>query len=257
MEYLLHAQYANGGWPQFHPDRSLYRAHITFNDDAMVRVIGLLRDIAQGDGDMAVLAPEFGARAREAAQRGIGSILATQVRIDGVPTIWAAQYDENSLQPAKARAYELPALAVSESVGIMRLLMRQPHPDARVVAAVESAAAWLHAHRLPDLALQRIDAPAEETGKDVRVVPQAGASLWARFYDLEEQQPMFVNRDGQQVAFAALPNERRTGYAWYGTWPEDLLARELPRWRTVHAPAQRTLNPLRLIVLDVEHRSDD
>jgi PelA/Pel-15E family pectate lyase len=237
VEYLLRAQYSGGGWPQYHPDRSLYRAHVTLNDDAMVRAIALLQDIAEGRGELAALTPEFGARAAAAAARGIDSLLDLQVRIDGQPTIWAAQYDETTLQPAKARAYELPSLAVSESVGVVRLLMRQPRPDARTVAAIEAAARWFEQHRLPDLALHRVEAPAEETGKDVLVVAEPGASLWARFYDLQAQQPMFVDRDGKRVAFAGLPNERRTGYAWYGTWPEKLLAQELPRWRKIQAAA--------------------
>lgn len=235
VDYLLAAQYADGGWPQFYPDHSSYRHQITLNDDAMVRVVTLLQDIAAGRGDLGELAPAYGERAATAAERGIDMLLKLQVSIDGTPTIWAAQYDETTLQPAKARAYELPSLAVAESVGVLRLLMRQPQPDARIVAAVESAARWLEAHRLPDLALERFDAPHEETGKDVRLVQQPGASLWARFYDLERQQPLVANRAGQVVAFAELPNERRTGYAWYGTWPEKLLTQELPRWRKVHA----------------------
>ena len=236
VEYLLRAQYANGGWPQYYPDHSSYRHQITLNDDAMVHAITLLQAIADGDDGMEALAPEFGTRAAAAVQRGLDNLLALQVSIDGTPTIWAAQYDEATLQPAKARAYELPSLAVAESVGVLRLLMRQPQPDARTVAAIESAARWLEAHRLPDVALERVDAPAEDTGKDVRIVARPGASLWARFYDLERQQPLFVNRDSRPVPFAELPNERRTGYGWYGTWPEKLLEQELPRWRKVHAP---------------------
>jgi PelA/Pel-15E family pectate lyase len=237
VEYLLRAQYANGGWPQFYPDHSSYRHQVTLNDDAMVHAITVLQDVADGRGDLAVLTPEYGARAAAAVRRGIDSLLALQVVIDGKPTIWAAQYEETTLQPAKARAYELPSLAVAESVGVLRLLMRQPQPDARIVAAVESAARWLEAHRLHDLALERIDAPSEETGRDVLVAARPGASLWARFYDLERQQPLFVDRDSKPVPFVGLPNERRTGYAWYGTWPEKLLAQELPRWREVHATA--------------------
>ena len=237
VEYLLRAQYPNGGWPQFYPDHSSYRHQITLNDDAMVHVITLLQDIAEGREGMAALTTDYGERAAAAARCGIDTLLALQVRIDGEPTIWAAQYDETTLQPAKARAYELPSLAVAESVGVVRLLMRQPGPDARTIAAIESAARWLEAHRLHDLALERIEAPVEETGKDVLVVARPGASLWARFYDLERQQPLFVDRHSKPVAFAELPNERRTGYAWYGTWPEKLLAQELPRWREVHRAA--------------------
>lgn len=237
VDYLLAAQYPNGGWPQFFPDRSLYRHQVTFNDDAMVRVITLLQAIADGDADVAALTPTHGARARAAVLRGIDCIIDTQVVIDGRPTIWAAQYDETTLTPAKARAYELPSLAVAESVDVVRLLMRQPAPDARIVAAIESATAWLQAHRLPDLALEHVAAPGEDTGKDVRVVAKSGASLWARFHDLQAQQPLFVDRDGKPVEFLRMSNERRVGYAWYGTWPESLLAKELPRWRERRAAA--------------------
>ena len=46
LDYLLKAQYANGGWPQFYPDLSGYYKHITYNDDAMIGVLKLLRDVA-------------------------------------------------------------------------------------------------------------------------------------------------------------------------------------------------------------------
>ncbi|WP_089153166.1 pectate lyase [Stenotrophomonas pictorum] len=232
VSYLLAAQYPNGGWPQYYPDRSFYRHQITFNDDAMTRVLELLQDIVESRDEAALLAPEFGSAAQAALARGLDCVLATQVRIEGLPTLWAAQYDEVTLLPAKARSYELPSLAVAESVGVLRLLMRQRDPSPAQVAAVEAGVRWLQAHRLPDVALERVDAPEQESGRDVRIVQRPGASLWARFYDLQHQQPMFVNRDGVQVAqFAAIPNERRVGYAWYGVWPEKLLRSEWPAWR--------------------------
>src|SRR4030095_1091826 len=46
FDYLLKAQYDNGGWPQFYPDLSGYYRHITFNDGAMIGVMKLLRDVA-------------------------------------------------------------------------------------------------------------------------------------------------------------------------------------------------------------------
>ena len=238
VDYLLAAQYANGGWPQYYPDRALYRHQVTFNDDAMIRVLALLQDIAESRGALAMLTPEYGERARQAVQRGIDCVLATQVRIDGRATIWAAQYDETSLQPAKARAYELPSLAVSESVGVLRLLMRQPQPSPQVLAAVESGAHWLDAQRLRDLAIEKVDAPNEEGGHDVRIVAVPGASLWARFYGLDDEQPLYSDRNGERLArFSDVSNERRVGYAWHGTWPEKLLRQELPRWRHAHAAA--------------------
>ena len=46
VEYLLSGQYDNGGWPQFWPEMHGYQIHITYNDDAMVNTMKLLRDVA-------------------------------------------------------------------------------------------------------------------------------------------------------------------------------------------------------------------
>ncbi|AMJ58269.1 pectate lyase [Stenotrophomonas sp. KCTC 12332] len=235
VDYLLAAQYANGGWPQYYPDRSLYRHQITFNDDAMTRVLDLLQDIAEGAPTVAGLPADYRGKANAALQRGLGNVLATQIRMNGRLSIWAAQYDEVSLQPAKARSYELPSLAVSESVGVLRLLMRQPEPGPQTVTAIEAGLQWLQANALPDLAMRKVEAADQPSGKDVLIEPLAGARLWARFYDLQQGRPMFVNREGERVArFADIPNERRVGYAWYGVWPEQLLVREWPKWAQRH-----------------------
>ncbi|ATD68914.1 pectate lyase [Luteimonas chenhongjianii] len=241
VDYLLAAQYANGGWPQFHPDRSGYRAQVTFNDDAMTQVVGLLQDIAEGRGDVAGLAPLRGEAARAAVDRAIALIVSLQVRIDGVPTIWAAQYDETTLVPATARKYEPPSLASGESVAIVRLLMRQPAPSPAIIDAIERACTWFGAHALTDIAIER-DEASEGRPRDVRLIARPGARLWARFYDLERQQPLLVDRSGDIVAsLADMSHERRTGYAWYGVWPARLLDQDLPAWRqrlaTAHASA--------------------
>ena len=39
FDYLLKAQYANGGWPQYYPLRDGYYKHITFNDNSMIGVM--------------------------------------------------------------------------------------------------------------------------------------------------------------------------------------------------------------------------
>ena len=45
LDFILSAQYANGGWPQCYPDTSGYRKYITFNDGAMVGVVKILRNV--------------------------------------------------------------------------------------------------------------------------------------------------------------------------------------------------------------------
>ena len=33
------------------------------------------------------------------------------------------------------------------------------------------------------------------------------------------------------ITLAEIEYERRNGYAWYGTWATDLMAREYPAWK--------------------------
>ena len=49
--------------------------------------------------------------AAAAVTRGVQSLLELQVKVDGEPTVWAAQYDPLTLQPVSARRYELAALS--------------------------------------------------------------------------------------------------------------------------------------------------
>jgi len=43
---------------------------------------------------------------------------------------------------------------------------------------------------------------------------------------------VLANREGERVAtFDQIPRERRTGYHWYGTWPQALITTDYPRWQ--------------------------
>jgi len=67
------------------------------------------------------------------------------------------------------------------------------------------------------------------------VVPDPNAPpLWARFYDLKTGRPLFTGRDGiPRENLADIELERRTGYAWYGSWG-DTVAREFEAWSRRH-----------------------
>jgi hypothetical protein len=71
-------------------------------------------------------------------------------------------------------------------------------------------------------------------GVDVVLVPDASAPLlWARFYEIGTNRPIFSGRDGVvRYALAEIEVERRTGYSWVGPYAAVLLEREYPAWRT-------------------------
>jgi len=100
LDYLLAAQYPNGGWPQYYPRLTGYYRHVTFNDDAMTGVLWLLKDVAAGDPPFAFVDAARRARSARAVEKGIGCILATQVVVDGHRTVWCAQHEEVTLAPA-------------------------------------------------------------------------------------------------------------------------------------------------------------
>jgi PelA/Pel-15E family pectate lyase len=235
VDYLLAAQYPNGGWPQFWPLRGGYHDRITYNDDAMIRVMTLLRDVAAAEAPYEFVDAERRARAGAAVQRGIDVILKTQVRADGTLTVWCAQHDEKTLAPAWARAYEPPSLSGSESVGIVRFLMSIEKPTPEIIAAIEGAVSWLRSVPIEGMRLEQI---TRADGRRERfLVPDLGAPpLWARFYELGTHRPLYLDRDSRfRYDFREIGYERRSGYNYHGTWPAALLDEEFPEWRAKHA----------------------
>ncbi len=233
LRFLLDAQYANGGWPQYWPQPRGYAAHVTFNDNAMVNVLRLLREAAAGSGDFAFVDPVTRSRAAAAVARGVDCILRCQVVVDGKATVWCAQHDEQSLAPAGARSYEHPSLSGAESVGVVQFLMGIVEPDRRIIDSIEAAVAWFERVQINGIrVVERADSTAP-SGHDRVVVDDAAAPpIWARFYELGTNRPIFSGRDGViRYRLAEIELERRTGYAWYTTAPAKLLGEDLPSWR--------------------------
>jgi PelA/Pel-15E family pectate lyase len=233
LDYLVKAQYPNGGWPQFYPLRHGYWDHITYNDDAMVGVLEMLRGIVEKQPDYAFLSDADRARAQASMENGIECILKTQVVVAGKPTVWCAQHDERTLAPAMARKYELPSLSGAESVGVVRFLMGIKRPSPEVVRAIEGAVAWLEASRITGIRLEKKAAPGTPKGWDTVVVADPSAPpMWARFYEIETNRPLFSGRDSvKKYSFAEIEYERRNGYRWYVDRPAKLLSEDYPKWQ--------------------------
>jgi len=226
LDYLLQAQYPNGGWPQFYPDLTGYYKHITYNDDAMIGVMKLLRDVANARPVYAFVDKERRERAGSAVEKGIECILKTQVIVNGKRTVWCAQHDEVTLAPAAARTFEVASLSGGESVGIVRFLMSIEDPSPAVVEAIDAAVAWFEQSQLKGIKWV-------ENGTD-RVVVQDpnGGPIWARFYEIGSNRPIFAGRDGVvKYSVAEIEHERRIGYNWYVETPAKLIQKDYPAWK--------------------------
>jgi len=214
FDYLIKAQYPNGGWPQFYPNLSGYYKHITFNDGAMIGVMKLMRDVASAKRSYTFVGEARRASAAKAVEKGIDCILKTQVVIKGRRTVWCAQHDEVTFAPAPARKYEVVSLSGGESVDVVRFLMSIKNPSTAVVEAIEAAVTWFRESELKD---------------------SAGAPVWARFYEMGTNRPIFVGRDGVvKYNIAEIDEERRNGYRWYVDEAATLLKTDYPAWRQRH-----------------------
>ena len=233
LSHILEAQYPNGGWPQFYPLSKGYPRHITFNDNAMVRILGLLRDVSESS-DYRFLKTEDRTKAEAAVTKGIDCILRTQIKQNGKLTVWCAQHDEKTLEPAWARSYEPPSLSGAESVGIVRFLMSVEEPTPEIIAAVKGSVEWFRSVTIHGMRLDKFTDAEEQDDKRIVADPDAG-SLWARFYEISSNRPIFLDRDSVvRYSFSEIGQERRTGYAYYGSWAARLLADDYPRWREKH-----------------------
>lgn len=233
IDFLFLAQYANGGWPQYFPDKSLYRHQITYNDGAMANVMNLMWDIQKGKNNLELVNPAYKAKAIDSFSRGIDIMIKTQITYKGKKTVWCAQHDEISLQPALARAYELPSFSGSESVGIVRVLMLVENPSTAVQQAIKDAIDWFDTFKIVGITTQKITDLTQTSGLDVIVVSAPGTVSWARFYDLNNCVPMFCGRDGiPKLTLAEIENERRVGYSWYGNWASNLIGAEYTSWKS-------------------------
>lgn len=233
LKVVFDAQYANGGWPQEYPVPTKgYAMQVTFNDDAMTRVLKFVQDIARGRDDLAFADESTRGKAQAAFDRGIECVLECQVRMGVTPTVWCAQYDPQTLKPAKARAYELPSLSGDESAGVTLLLMSIEQPSNAVKQAVQDAVVWFDSAKLLGIRTEkRASAPEDPAKSDIVVVEDPAAEpLWARFYDLDTGKPFYCGRDGvKKATLAEIERERRTGYAWLRPWGKPVLT-AYPAW---------------------------
>jgi PelA/Pel-15E family pectate lyase len=220
VQFVLRAQYPNGGFAQSYPLRGGYHDAVTLNDNVMTDLLNLLWDVAN-QPDYHWLPAELRTRAQAGFTKGVDWLVSAQVQVDGKRTVWTAQHHPLSGVPVAARKFEQISLVSSESAAVLQLLLDKGLDKAQsspgVLPALCSGIAWLQQHQIRDKVWQRHD-----TGS--ALVEKKGAQLWARFYSLPQQQPVFFDRDGQVYSDVnQLSLERQQGYGWYQTNAKGVL----------------------------------
>lgn len=233
LEFILRAQYPNGGWPQIYPLEGGYHDDITFNDDAMAHVLEVLDKVARRYGDFEFVSESLRQRCSESFDRGIQCIIATQQNSGNRPTLWCAQHDALTFKPSKARAMEPESLSGSESVGILKLLMSIEKPSPSIIHAIEGGLDWFETHRIQGPRPSKTSMTDETSSHDAeKDKVKSGEVYWARFYDLKTHKPIYPGRDGTiYESFSDMAKNNRLGYDYTTTKPLSLLGTNQKKWR--------------------------
>lgn len=247
IEFILKAQYPNGGFPQFYPDTSGYRKYITFNDGAMIGVMNVLYNVVKGSADFRFADDSLKNRIKQAYTKGLDCILKCQIKENGQLNAWCQQHDNNNFMPRSARTFEPASISNMESAGIVKFLMKIKNPDQKIINSIQNAVKWFNNSKISGIRFETISAPKTDyqyhsTDEDRIVVKDPDAPpIWARFYELKTHRTLFCNRDGKPVySLSEVERERRTGYAWYVYDPQEILDK-YPDWQLKWVPGENVL----------------
>jgi PelA/Pel-15E family pectate lyase len=247
INFILKAQFPNGGWPQYYPLEENYSRHITYNDGAMLGVMSTLKRINNNDPAFAFVPVDIRKKTKQAYDKGLECILKTQIISKGRLTAWCQQYDEVTLKPAWARAYEMPSICNGESVAIVMMLMSLDNPDKRIIESVQSSIKWFEESKIYNTKVKTVPAPPEESQyKTIRidrvvVADTTAPPIWTRFYEIDTERPLFSDRNSKLLySMAEVSHERRAGYSWYTYAPQQALAK-YPEWQKKWAPGKNVL----------------
>ena len=222
VNFLLTMQRASGGLPQVWPKRNDYSDHITLNDNAMIRAMVTMMDIANKTSpfDSDIIDDATRSKMNGALEKAIDYLLKAQIINNGTPTVWCAQHDTVNYAPRPARAYELESKSGSESAGVVWFLMNWPNQTEAIQKAIKSAIAWYKKTRVVGLYFNK---------KQGRFEEREGNVLWYRFYEVNNDNYFFCDRGGASTKtqdFTKISEERRTGYQWAGDYGTALISTE-------------------------------
>ena len=222
VNFLLTMQRSSGGLPQVWPKRNDYSDHITLNDNAMVRAMVTMMDIANKTSpfDSDIIDDATRAKLQTAVEKAIQYLLKAQIVNDGKLTVWCAQHDTANYAPRPARAYELESKSGSESAGVVWFLMNWPEQTEAIQNAIKGAIAWYKKTKVTGLYFNKKAGAFEQ---------REGSVLWYRFYEVNNDNYFFCDRGGASTKtqdFTKISEERRTGYQWAGEYGTALLSTE-------------------------------
>lgn len=156
------------------------------------------------------LGEEEKSKTKAVYDKGIACILKCQIVTNGKLTAWAQQHDAIDYQPRAGRSFEPAAISGGESAGVLHFLMSLRNPSPEIIKAIEAGIQWYRDVQIEGFELIK-------TSDDLAIKTNLSAPpIWARFYEISTNRPIFAGRDGQiKYNLSEVEQERRGGYAWY------------------------------------------
>lgn len=243
LNFILNAQYENGGWPQYFPlEKKNYSRRITLNDGAYIGIMTLLKKIADKQPEFDFIDSELRKKMLESYQKGLECLLKMQIVDNGRLTVWCQQHDDTTLQPAWARAFEPPSICNGESAEVVLFLMSINQPEPAIIQAIQASVKWFQESKIQNTRVETVDSSPEKSQwrtystDKVVVTDSAAPPIWTRYYELQTHRPLFCDRNSKYLySLAEVSRERRAGYAWYTYSPQEVINR-YPEWQQKWAP---------------------
>lgn len=180
LEHMLRSQFPNGAWPQVYPLKGDYRDYYTFND----KVINTCMDLM-------VEAYKLYCQERFLRSVKLAGDFIIQSQLPHPQAGWAQQYSHD-MQPAWARNFEPPAvcsLVTARNIKTLVDLYLYTRDD-KYLEPIAPSVSWLRRSKI-------------------------GHNLWARFYQLGTNRPIYGDTDHKlHYTLEEISEERRQNYAW-------------------------------------------
>lgn len=223
IQFIIDAQHPSGGWPQVYPyadcspSNCEYHNYMTFNDHVIPSAILLLMDVndRKMPFDSDIVENVNFTEIEMALENAIDFLIASQIVVNGIPTLWAQQHDPESLEPLGGRSWELPCRTPNESYFVVSILLNWPERTPEIYNATWGAVDWYVENAIEGVWFDQ---------KNGTIVESEGRLMWYRYYNVSDDQFFLVDYDSNKVYnLSDLPEEQRKTYSWAYKWGEGIV----------------------------------
>ncbi len=224
FEFLMTMQYETGGFPQVYPKQdhpsSAYENDATFNDEATVNAMNLLKKVVDREAGFSsdLIETNLYNQIKITYQKGIEFILKAQVVVDGVKTVWGGQHNPYTYETTRGRAFEPVSLISRESAEVVKFLKSLNSTDVNIQEAIAAAELWF---------METVIVNKEFNfggANNVYYLEKSGKYMWYRYYEIGTNKALFGDADGSiHYDIQEISKEKANYYGWAGNWGKTII----------------------------------